>query len=463
MPSDAATPISTALWTLIEAGLLVCLPLVLLTQPGFMLYVAGATSRKNTLHTLYRAFACMAAATIAFHFLGRDIAHGAGPLIAQLRAAGLLPPGPSPAAPMVGLRPLLDLGFALAAYGVAASVVAGRMKPFASILFAALFAGVIYPIAAFAVWSPSGPLHGQLRDFAGSATVHAVGAGAALAATLLLRPRLGFNGYDPVELGQERLFRIAASHAPHHAPMAAQGVFVLWLGFLGLAIAAQLSGLASGAAALSTTEPAAQLAEALGRLRGVALNVILAPMAAVLTIMALQSLLKRDLDFTDAVSSALAGLAAIAAGADSATPEAALIIGAIGALIAAFFRGLLNVLSVDDPVSTISAHGAAGVAGAGLVGLSDLLAPGGSISVFIASAASQSAMSAALFGGAFALALIAYKVIGLLTMLLAIMSRRLTIREALRSNSLRVDYEAEIFGLDETNHGQDAYNFRSLR
>lgn len=453
---------SVAAWPFVQAGLTASLFLILLAQPGFMLFVAGAGSRKNVIAAIYRSLAGASIAALVFLLFGHDILSGEGPVIEQLRRLGLaLAPaaaGEPPLRPGDALAPLLATGSALIAYAIAAAATAGRATPLASAIFAAFFAGLVYPVAAFTLINPAGLLYEALPNFAGAASVHLVGAGAALAGAVMLGPRLGFNGYDPINLGQDRLFRVAASHAPHHAPMTAQGAFLIWLGLVGVAIGALFSDIALRLDALSADGLGGAALSIESRFAGMLTALILAPIGGVLAMAAAQSLLRRDLEILDLLIGAIAGLAALASSAASAGPEMAFILGAVAALAVRLARGLIASLSIDDPIGAVSTHGMAAIVGLTLGGLAR-----GVDSLDAAEAGERGAYALGLFAATFIVSIVLYKATELLCKVIVVLLRRATFREALRGNQLRVDYEAEIFGLDETRHGQDAYTFRPSR
>lgn len=457
-------------WPLAQAGLAASLFLILLAQPGFMLFVAGAGSRKNAIAALYRSLAGVSVAALAFMLFGRELQSGAGPIADLLRRIapqlGQAAPIVRAPAPGFALQPLIDVAAAMLAYVVAASTTIGRTTPLAAMMFAALFAGLLYPLATFALTHPDSPLFGLAPLEAGAARLHLVGAGAALAGALSLGPRLGFNGYDPLNLGQDRMFRVAASHAPHHAPMAAQGAFLIGLGLVGVSLAALFSELAAGAYADGRSAAGAGALEVEARLAGRLTMLFLAAIGGVATMVVAQAILRRDLELMDLLCAALAGLAASAAALGAVSEEGALAIGAIGGLLARLGRGLFAALSIDDPVATVSTHGVAAIVGVGLCELAAAGpdAPWRAISGGeLAAAAARAGFALAVFVGAFALSLLLYRAIELICKILAVLTRRASLREALRANQLRIDYEAEIFGLDETRHGQDAYSFRPSR
>ena len=87
---------------------------------------------------------------------------------------------------------------------------------------------ILYPV--FGHWAWGGILEGQpagwleqrgFVDFAGSTVVHSVGGWIALAAILVLGPRIGRFGH-----GGKRI-------EPHDMPMATLGMFLLWIGWYG--------------------------------------------------------------------------------------------------------------------------------------------------------------------------------------------------------------------------------------
>ena len=64
------------------------------------------------------------------------------------------------------------------------------------IIFALLFASVVYPVVAHWIWGGGWLAEHGKQDFAGSTVVHLTGAMAALAATILLKPRIGKYNQD---------------------------------------------------------------------------------------------------------------------------------------------------------------------------------------------------------------------------------------------------------------------------
>ena len=99
-----------------------------------------------------------------------------------------------------------------------------RIKFGVYIIYAIVFAALIYPIGAHWVFG-GGWLQSNIgmQDFAGSTAVHLIGATGGLAVLLLLGARKGKYGGD----GKPRPI------PGHNMPMFGLGVLILWLGWFG--------------------------------------------------------------------------------------------------------------------------------------------------------------------------------------------------------------------------------------
>ena len=99
-----------------------------------------------------------------------------------------------------------------------------RIKFGVYIIYAAIFAALIYPIASHWVFG-GGWLQANvgMQDFAGSTAVHLIGATGALAVLLQLGARRG-------KYGQDRKPRAIPGH---NMPLFGLGVLILWLGWFG--------------------------------------------------------------------------------------------------------------------------------------------------------------------------------------------------------------------------------------
>src|SRR5918999_4399620 len=101
-----------------------------------------------------------------------------------------------------------------------------RMKFSAYVIYAIVFASVIYPLGAHWIFGGGflSTIGNGVQDFAGSTVVHLVGATGALAALLLLCPRKGKYGPD----GKPRAI------PGHSMPLVGLGTIILFIGWFGL-------------------------------------------------------------------------------------------------------------------------------------------------------------------------------------------------------------------------------------
>lgn len=448
-----------ALTAALNLGVFASAVLVFTMQPGFMLLEAGSVSRKNALNNIFKNVFDVCIGGIVFYLVGYSILTGEALwMVEALSSLGLAkPPGPpSDAVPIAdALYFFFQLGFASAAVTVSSGAVTGRISPYAYSVFSVFFVGFIYPTLGFVVWSDQGVLSGVFQDFAGAVVVHAAGAAAGLAGAILLGPRLGFNGYDPIGVGEERLYKVALTHAPHNMPLAALGVFLLWIGWFGFNGGTLLA--AGAPPAPAGADPVAHVSGVMNAFGVIVMNTALAPCAAVAAAALLNIALREDINMPDLLNAVIAGLVGVTAAADVLTPSQAMLSGVAAALVFRLTRIVMARIPVDDPVSAISAHGFTGILGAGVVAFA---APAESA---VAVLGLQLGYALAIFLAVFLASLIAFQLSAFICLASAAVIGGSRLRDSFRARGLRVHPSAEAYGLDDTLHGQDAYNFRSLR
>ena len=230
--------------------------------------------------------------------------------------------------------------FVATAMSIVSGAVAGRMKLIPFYLFAIVLTGLIYPIQGAWNWG-GGFLSGTLgySDYAGSGTVHLCGAAAALAVVMVLGPRNGKYAPDGTSLPMPG----------SNIPMAALGVWILWLGWFGF----------NGGSELIVSNEASAIA-----VSQVFMNTNMAACGGVVAAILVSLIRTGKMDVTMAMNGAIAGLVAITAGPSTPSGGAAVLIGALGGVLV-YFSILFfdNVLKLDDPVGAISAHGTVGILG----------------------------------------------------------------------------------------------------
>ena len=254
--------------------------------------------------------------------------------------------------------------FVATAATIVSGAVAERMKFNGYLIITILATGIIYPIVGHWAWSSSYlnnvdavrqllAVTGNLKttgwltdmgfvDFAGSTIVHSVGGWIALAAVLILGPRIG--KYSDANKGK---------FTGSSFPLAVLGTLILWFGWFGF------NGGSNGA--MDETVPL------------ILINTFLAAAFGLLTGLGISFALFKKPDPYYVILGPLAGLVAITAGCNSMTSVTAIFVGIVGAIISIFVNEVLNKYEIDDVVGAVPVHLAAGIWGTLAVGLfSDL-------------------------------------------------------------------------------------------
>jgi Amt family ammonium transporter len=307
--------------------------LVLFMQAGFAMLEVGFSRMKNVGSVVAKILANMAIAALMFWAVGFGIAFGTGNAIFGLEGfflTGGIDAGTIP----LSMLFLFQAAFAMVALAIVWGTMLERTKFSVYLIFAVIFAGVIYPIVAHWIWSDQGWI-GALgkQDFAGSTVVHLSGAMAALAGTIVLGPRLG--KYDD----QGRPVAIPG----HNMPLAVLGVLILWLGWQGF-------------------NPGSTLA-AVPEIADIALTTNLAAAAGVIGAMVICYLHRRHVDVGMVANGAIAALVAITATTAFVAPWASVVIGFIAGVVMYGTMILMDNIGVDDPIGAIAAHGMGGIWG----------------------------------------------------------------------------------------------------
>jgi ammonium transporter, Amt family len=384
-----------------------CAVLVIFMQPGFAMVEAGFNAAKNCVNILFKNVMDLCIGVLLYFLVGYGLMYGDG-IIDGYFAWGGVGIGALEDAPAAGvLHPQVDFLFQVAFAATAATIVsgsvAGRMKFSAYLVYSAVLTGLIYPISGYWKWGGGWLDAMGFSDFAGSLVVHAVGGFAGLAGAIVLGPRRGRFGAD----GKPRAL------PGHNMPLAALGVFILWVGWYGFNPGSQLA-IASGADVEAVMK--------------IAVNTSLAAAAGGLFAMILTWFLHKKPELSMALNGILAGLVGITANCDLVNNWQSILIGAIAGILVVLGVKLLDLLKIDDPVGAWPVHGLCGVWG-GLAGW--------------------------IFGGAPMVAQIVgsivYPVWAFVTMFILF-----SILKAV--GMLRVSPDEELRGLDIGEHGEEAYN-----
>ena len=194
---------------------------------------------------------------------------------------------------------LFQMGFAVACVSIISGAVAERMNFKAYVVTAALICMIIYPLSGHWIWNPDGWLAKLgMKDFAGSAAIHALGGFAAFAMAKLLGARKGRFNSD----GSVNVF------APSNIPLASAGAFILWFGWFAFNAGSTLDASSSA-------------------LAPIAINTMLAGASggSVALLLTMKKFGKADPSMT--INGVLAGLVAITAGCAFVSEWSAILIG----------------------------------------------------------------------------------------------------------------------------------------
>jgi ammonium transporter len=333
----------TTIETVDVGWLLFCAALVLFMQAGFTALESGLVRAKNSINVAIKNFANFLIAASVFWLFGFGLMFGSG-------ESGLI--GTSSFffdsdSTFLTAFFLFELGFIGVATTLITGAVAERMRFGGYLVLAAFVAAVTYPVFGHWAWGDAsltgtGGSDGWLNDlgfvdFAGSTVVHSVGGWVALAAIIILGPRIGRFGTRAVPIRSDYL------------PLTTLGVFVLWVGWYGF----------NGGSTFGLT----------GDVPAVILNTSLAATFGGLVGMGLSWRLDGRPDVVTIMNASLAGLAAITASANIMSPWKAALVGGVAAVVMQLVARLLERMEIDDAVGAVPVHLGAGVWGTLAVGL----------------------------------------------------------------------------------------------
>lgn len=405
------TFLMNSLWVLIS-GILVILML-----GGFILLETGSTRMKNAGHIAGKTILTFSIGSIVFWAVGFGLIFGEGNGFIGLEHffySGYEIEGLGLSGPVFFV---FQLAFAAAiSLTIAFGGFAERAKLGAYLIFSVLFSIFVYPPIAHWIWGGGWLAEHGKQDFAGSTVVHLTGAAAALAATILLKPRIGKYNKDGSANNLEG----------HNQVFTALSVLLLWVGWFGFNAGSTVS--------------------VDGAFFGfVALNTNLAAAAGTIAAMIISWIVMGKADVPMMLNGALAGLVAITASCAFVDTWAAVLIGFIGGILVFYSIRFFEKRKIDDPIYALSVHGTVGIWGTLSNGLfaTPELATVGQPGLFYGGGLTQLGVQilGVVASGAYAF-IVSF-------IILAVMKAVM--------NGLRVTEEEEIIGLDMSEHGSYGY------
>jgi Amt family ammonium transporter len=309
--------------------------LVFMMQAGFAMVELGFARAKNSINIVMKNFLDFCISSLVFLFLGFGLMFGTS-------AGGWIGTDSFWLSNLPGDDKLWSFWFFQVVFaGTACTIVSGAMaertKFVGYLIYAALLAGIIYPLCGHWAWGSFGGAFGVggtkgwlenmgFIDFAGSSVVHACGGACALAGIIVIGPRHGRFAKD----GTPRLI------AGHNIPLAALGVFILWFGWFGFNAGSTLIGNAS-----------------IGR---IAVNTTIAPAAAALSAMISMWFVQGRPDVGITLNGSLGGAVGVTACCANISPAAAFIVGIIAGVITTVATIALERAQLDDAVGAVPVH-----------------------------------------------------------------------------------------------------------
>ncbi|WP_433122455.1 ammonium transporter [Arthrobacter koreensis] len=407
------------------AWLLASAALVCLMIPGIAFFYGGMVGSRRILNMMMMCFGSASLVAVLWVLFGYSAAFGnsltpLGVLGNPLEFFGLdslLTEDPAAALP-AALFAAFQLMFACVTTALVAGAAAGRMKFGAWMVFAGLWAALVYfPVAhwVFAFSSEDGTVTGGwianslgAIDFAGGTAVHMNAGVAALALALVLGRSRGW----PHVITQ-----------PHNRPLVILGASLLWVGWYGF----------NAGSALSAGHTAAV----------VFLNTAVAAAAGLLGWALMERLRLGRSSTLGAASGLISGLVAITPACGAVSPLGAVAIGAIAGLVCSLAIELKFRLGYDDSLDVVGVHLVGGVIGTLLIG-------------FFATAAAPNGVSGLFYGGGWSL----LGIQSVATVAVLVYSFVLTWAIAKVLDlvmGLRVPEEHEVRGIDMAAHSESAY------
>ncbi|KAK4679916.1 ammonium transporter Amt1 [Podospora pseudoanserina] len=414
------------------AWIMTCTGLVLLMVPGVGFFYSGLARRKSALALIWLSLMSIAVVGFQWFFWGYSLTFthntDASPFIGDLSNFGLMKVLGQPS---VGSSKIPDVLFCLyqgmfaaitPALAIGAAADRGRMLP--AIVFIFIWATIVYDPIAYWTWNPNGwsLVMGGL-DFAGGTPVHISSGAAALAYSLMLGKRTGYNKVNGLP------------YRPHNVTHVVLGTVFLWVGWFGF----------NGGSALAANTRAVMAC----------LVTQISACVGGFTWCLLDYRLEKKWSTVGFCSGVIAGLVTITPAAGYVPPWSAVIFGVCGGIICNFATKLKFLIGIDEPLDVFAEHGVGGIVGNLLTGIfaADYIAAldgataidGGWVNQNYIQLGYQLADSVAGFAYSFVMTCLICFVLNLIPGL-----------------SLRVSPEVEEIGLDDAELGEFAYDYVEL-
>ena len=401
---DQAVGAANTSWIMTATALV-----LFMTLPGLALFYGGLVHKKNVLSVLMHCFAMACILSVVWLVAGYSLAlEGNGQWIGDLSAifGKGLDGSDSGSSDIPGI---LGFAFQMTFFIITPALVVGtfveRVKFSAVMLFAVLWGLFCYAPICHMVWDSDGWMFKKgVIDLAGGIVVHITAGVAALIFCIMVGPR-------------------KETSPPHNLAMTLIGTCMLWVGWFGFNGGSGLAANGAGAMSIVVTHISAA--------------------TAALTWMLIDVATTKKPTVLGICTGAIAGLAAITPASGVAGPIGALIIGvASGAICWYFSIKVKNIFGYDDSLDVVGVHGVGGLVGtllAAVVAIGAIQGTEGEGYDWLSQLGVQA------LGSIFTIVFTAIVTIVIL----------LIIKHTV---GLRVSEADESLGLDQSAHGETAYN-----
>jgi Amt family ammonium transporter len=390
--------------------------LVMIMTPALGLFYGGMVRKKNALSTIMFSFVIIALIGVQWVLYGYSLAFGPdiGHVIGNLDWLGLTGVGQAPNTDYAATIPALaymifQAMFAIITVALISGAFVERIKFKAFMVFSLLWATLVYDPIAHWVWGVGGWLRNMgALDFAGGTVVHISSGVSALAIAFVIGKRKGF-GKQAME--------------PHNIPMVILGAALLWFGWFGFNGGSALASNGLATSAFVVTNTAA---------------------AAAALMWTLLSWYHKRPSVLGAATGGVVGLVAITPASGFVTPMAAIVIGAVGAVISYYAMLFRSKQNVDDSLDVWACHGLGGTWGAIATG------------IFATVAVNSAGANGLLYGnsGQLTTQIIAVAVTWVYAFVMTVVLAKIVDATI----GLRVPDEEEAVGLDISQHAEKAYS-----
>ncbi len=404
-------------WLLITAAM------VLFMTPGLAFFYGGLVRAKSVVSMMMLSFGSIGLVGVLWMLYGANMATlsgGGDDWIKEVVGNPFSDFGLSDAAASGDAGTLAGAAFgatfAIITVALISGAIADRARFFPWMLFAGLFATLVYfPVAGWVFafddngmtgWVGRLGAHMNLDsstiDFAGGTAVHINAGAAALALALVLGKRVGFS---------------RDLQKPHNVPLVLIGAAILWFGWFGFN---------AGAA---TDDASASL---------IVVNTLVCPAAALLGWIVVEHFRSGKATAVGAASGVVTGLVAITPSCLNLSPMWAIVLGLFAGAVCAVAIELKWKLGFDDSLDVVGIHLVGGVIGTLYLGFfatgSGLFTGGGNMDQFI----NQLIPAVAIGLYSFTIAYILGKAID-------------------KTVGFRVKEDEEAAGIDSVLHGEEGY------